>query len=211
MCILYLTIDLVNQQTWYGTHHQLLVSWISRIRFRISRLKSVTGRYGSLGHLAGHSFLGISFMNGAWSRKSRPGNVTLSLDWLKRFLLGNRTVTYLFDRSALVHRGIATEQIWYPKGNLVYGAKKGISKREMNDKKNTTNLSIVLYIVFETFSGDIPPAFCHILFVKMLSGFPEKYFEPWEPCDGWFMIIIFKSKNGKIKLWCSSSSITLPM
>ena len=135
MCILYLTIDLVNQQTWYGTHHQLLVSWISRIRFRISRLKSVTGRYGSLGHLAGHSFLGISFMNGAWSRKSRPGNVTLSLDWLKRFLLGNRTVTYLFDRSALVHRGIVTEQIWYPKGNLVYGAKKGISKREMSDKK----------------------------------------------------------------------------
>ena len=43
---------------------------------------------------------------------------------------------------------------------------------------------MVLYMVLETFSGDIPPAFGHNLLLKMLSGLlPEKYLEPWEPCN----------------------------
>ena len=47
-----------------------------------------------------------------------------------------------------------------------------------------TYLSIVLYMVLETFSGDIPPAFCHSRLLKMLSGLvPAKYLEPWEPCN----------------------------
>ena len=64
-------------------------------------------------------------MNGARPRQSRPRDVILSLDWLKRFLLGNRTVAYLFDRGALVHGGVVAEQVRYPKGDLVYWATKG--------------------------------------------------------------------------------------
>ena len=65
----------------------------------------------------------VDLINGACPGQWRPGDVILSLHRLQRLLLSNRTVAYLFDRRALVHRGVVAQQIGNPKGDLVYGAK----------------------------------------------------------------------------------------
>ena len=111
--------------TWNGSNHELLVGWISWVGFRISGFKSVSGGNGSFSHFTGdmRSFLGVDFINGASPGQYRPRNVILSLHRLEWFLLGNRTVAYLFDRRALVHRGVVAEQIGNSKGDLVYRAK----------------------------------------------------------------------------------------
>ena len=173
--------------TWYRANHELLVSGISRVGFGVPGLKSVSGGDGSFCRFTGDGFLRVG-LNGTCPRQWRSGNVMLSLHWLEGLLLSNGTVAYLFDRSALVHRGIVAQQIGNPKGDLVNGAEiqkiYSIFKHRINALTSTTYLSIVLYMVLETFSGDIPPAFCHNLLLKMLSGLlPEKYLEPWEPCN----------------------------
>ena len=115
--------DYCEVLTWYGANHELLISRISWVGFGVPGLKSVSGGDGSFCSFTGDGgFLGVG-LNGACPRQWRPGNVMLSLDWLQRFLLSNRTVAYLFNRSALVHRGVVAQQIGNPKGDLVYGAK----------------------------------------------------------------------------------------
>ena len=113
----------IESFTWYWANHELLVSWISWVRLRVPRFKSVSGRDGRFCNLTGDSsLLGVDFINGASPGQRCPGDVILSLDGLEWFLLRNRTVAYLFDRGALVHRSVVAEQIRNPKGDLVYGA-----------------------------------------------------------------------------------------
>ena len=102
----------------------LLVPRVARVWLRVPGLKSISGGDGSFCRFTGDGcFLRVDLINGAGPGQWRPGNVILSLHWLERFLLSNRTVAYLFDRSALVHRAIVAQQIGNPKGDLVYGAK----------------------------------------------------------------------------------------
>ena len=109
--------------TWYRANHELLISRISWVGFGVPGLKSVSGGDGSFCRFTGDGFLGVG-LNGTCPRQWGPGNVMLSLHWLQRFLLSNRTVAYLFNRSALVHRGVVAQQIGNPKGDLVNGATK---------------------------------------------------------------------------------------
>ena len=111
-----------NVFTWDGPHHKLLVRGITGVGLRVPGLKSVSGGDGSFCCFTGDGFLGVG-LNGTRPRQWGPGNVMLSLHWLQRFLLSNRTVAYLFGRGALVHRRVVAQQIGNPKGDLVNGAK----------------------------------------------------------------------------------------
>ena len=116
--------NILNKLFKYPIFPYLLVPRVARVRFRVSGLKSVSGGDGSFcGFTGDDGFLIIDLINGACPRQWRPGDVILSLDWLERFLLSNRTVAYLFDRGALVHRRVVAQQIGNPKGDLVNGAK----------------------------------------------------------------------------------------
>ena len=115
------TDRIITVLTWYRANHELLISRISWVGFWVPGLKSVSGGDGSFCRFTGDGFLRVG-LNGTCPRQWRPGNVMLSLHWLQRFLLSNWTVAYLFDRSALVHRGIVAQQIGNPKGDLVYRA-----------------------------------------------------------------------------------------
>ena len=114
---------ILNKLFEYPVFSYLLVPRVARVRFRVPGLKSVSGGDGSFCGFTGDGFLIIDLINGACPRQWRPGDVILSLDWLQRFLLSNRTVAYLFGRGALVHRRVVAQQIGNPKGDLVNGAK----------------------------------------------------------------------------------------